>query len=294
MNRFFVETDLDLDVCLTTGQVFRWQRAGDGWVGVDGKYAYELRPTATGVSVVSNAGEPEFRTLFGLEPDLTPRLRSLAAGDPPLAGALARCTRFRAMRPSCPRETLFCFLCSANNHIRRTTAMVGRLAELGEPISTLGGHPLRRFPGLDGLAAKDESHWRRAGFGYRAPHVPALAREVQRRGGDAWLAELRQVPWRDARRALLALPGIGPKLADCVALFGLGHGAATPIDTHMWSLMTADYFPEWRGRTLTAARYEALGDRLRESYGDLAGIAHSYLFADRIVATRAKVPCIEP
>ena len=38
--------------------------------------------------------------------------------------------------------------------------------------------------------------------------------------------------YRTAHAELLALQGVGPKVADCVCLMGLGWGEAVPVDTH--------------------------------------------------------------
>ncbi len=38
--------------------------------------------------------------------------------------------------------------------------------------------------------------------------------------------------YRRAHEELLALQGVGPKVADCVCLMGLGWGEAVPVDTH--------------------------------------------------------------
>ena len=38
--------------------------------------------------------------------------------------------------------------------------------------------------------------------------------------------------YRRAHEELLTLQGVGPKVADCVCLMGLGWGEAVPVDTH--------------------------------------------------------------
>ena len=38
--------------------------------------------------------------------------------------------------------------------------------------------------------------------------------------------------YRKAHEQLLELQGVGPKVADCVCLMGLGWGEAVPVDTH--------------------------------------------------------------
>ena len=58
---------------------------------------------------------------------------------------------------------------------------------------------------------------------------------------EAPLDHLRHIPFADARQALLEFSGVGFKVADCIALFGLGHDAVVPIDTHVWRIATRDY-----------------------------------------------------
>lgn len=92
--------------------------------------------------------------------------------------------------------------------------------------------------------------------------------------------------YKSAHMALLALPGVGPKVADCVCLMGLGWGEAVPVDTHVWQIAQRDYKFRARGgsggggktTTLTRATYDAVGDHFRALWGDQAGWAHSVLF----------------
>ena len=47
---------------------------------------------------------------------------------------------------------------------------------------------------------------------------------------------------------LVAITGIGHKLADCIGLFALWHTEAIPVDTHLWQAAVRHYFPEWQGK----------------------------------------------
>lgn len=56
-------------------------------------------------------------------------------------------------------------------------------------------------------------------------------------GGQVTLAPLAAAPLADARRWLATLPGVGPKTAACVLLFGLGR-PALPVDDHVHRCVT--------------------------------------------------------
>ncbi len=86
--------------------------------------------------------------------------------------------------------------------------------------------------------------------------------------------------YRKAHGELLELQGVGPKVADCVCLMGLGWGEAVPVDTHVWQIAQRDYkFGKGKHKSLTKATYDAVGDHFRQLWGKEAGWAHSVLFA---------------
>jgi N-glycosylase/DNA lyase len=86
--------------------------------------------------------------------------------------------------------------------------------------------------------------------------------------------------YRKAHEQLLQLQGVGPKVADCVCLMGLGWGESVPVDTHVWQIAQRDYkFGKGKHKSLTKATYDAVGHHFRELWGKEAGWAHSVLFA---------------
>ena len=121
--------------------------------------------------------------------------------------------------------------------------------------------PYFDFPTPDVLARPGvEQHLRELGFGYRAKYLYQTAVMVAEKGLE-WLDGLRnpETPafgersgnsggemmedgggregYRRAHESLLALQGVGPKVADCVCLMGLGWGEAVPVDTHGMSFI---------------------------------------------------------
>ena len=124
----------------------------------------------------------------------------------------------------------------------------------GPLIGHLGSMPYHDMPTPSTLARPGvEAHLRQLGFGYRAKYLHQTAILLSREREKGWLDSLRnpetpifgvksssagemlpggRVGYRTAHEKLLTLQGVGPKVADCVCLMGLGWGEAVPVDTH--------------------------------------------------------------
>ncbi len=266
---------------MTCGQVFRWERLEEGaWLGVDGEDWFHVSIEGEVARVESNAGRAAFDRLFRLDADQAAIEREVARLGPELEPYVASLPGLRLMRPSDPVESMFCFLCTPNNHLTRIAGMVRTLGAYGEPMGEVAGRTVTRFPSVEVIAGLPEAELRAKGFGYRGASIPEVARQVLARGGREWLRELAEMPYAEAHAALCDLKWVGPKLADCIALFALGNTWAVPVDTHLWQAAVRTYFPQWAGGNLTGGRYRAIGDLFRGRFGALAGWAHQYLFVD--------------
>jgi N-glycosylase/DNA lyase len=188
------------------------------------------------------------------------------------------------MRPSSLVETFFTFMCTANNNLARIIPMAWRLGDYGPQIWP-GFHA---FPSVNRIAGIDDEDLRRQGFGYRGATIPKAAVELERRGGDRWLMEIGELDYSDLHRELCTVPGIGPKLADCIALYGYDRGEAVPLDTHIWQAFTRLYHPEWRDKAVTEFRYREATQRFRDRFGNLSGWAHLFLFYENLANWRSR------
>lgn len=182
------------------------------------------------------------------------------------------------MRPACKTEVLFSFLCSSCNHVSRITSMVHSLAAYGG----------EGFPSIERLAHVTEQELRSQGFGYRGATIPKVAQVLLANGGEKYLDDLKLGTYQDARRELIALPGVGKKLADCICLYAFDFGESVPVDTHIWQVLTRLYHPEWVGTNLTDTKYETVSIHLRDRFGELAGVAHQFLFVDNMERYRER------
>lgn len=118
--------------------------------------------------------------------------------------------------------------------------------------------------------------------GEGAAWASVAAREAE---GRAWLYGLRN-PSAYSRAAvqqhLLAFPGVGPKVADCAALFSLDQAGVVPVDVHVWRIAQRDLGDPSlaSAKSVTPHVYSRVGELFRAKYpGGKAGWAHSLLFA---------------
>ncbi|MBX3112941.1 MAG: hypothetical protein KF836_00090 [Fimbriimonadaceae bacterium] len=274
--------DVNFAMCVRSGQVFRWRSRGHLHWGVIAGAAFVIQVDGIRWQIQSNVDSDVTRRIFGIDVDQTQLWAKILAGDFGLADALKECYGLRMITQDDPVEVLFSFLCSANNHIQRIEGMVNTLAEFGESLGEWSEKTWHSFPKLEAHAEIDEQYLREKGFGYRAPRVSQCAKRTLELGGANWLDQLKSADPDEAVEELQLLPGVGPKLAECVALFGLGHQSVVPIDTHMWNATTRRYFPELQGTSLTDSRRNLVRDEFRRRFGDLAGLAHQVVFVDEM------------
>ena len=154
------------------------------------------------------------------------------------------------------------------------------------------------FPTVERLAEATEDELRRLGLGYRAKFIRNSSLKVvaaAAKGGfpdsSAYLHSLRTRPRDEVLSALLELDGVGPKVADCVALFSLDQVDAIPIDTHVWRIACRDYDTTLsQCKSLTPAVYARVGELFRQRFGSHAGWAHQLLFAAELQEFRPLLP----
>ncbi len=275
--------EFDLQETLQSGQCFRWRRVGEReYVGVLGRCALhvqQVRPAgdraggALAVRVVGGSVPDDLEALvvryFDLACDYAAIVRELRR-DWIFARVVPRRAGIHILQQD-PFEVIISFIISANNHIPRIRMILERLCALyGEEIRTPFG-PMYSFPRPEVLAAARRDDLRQqCGLGYRDSYVRATARAIAESSDFAlWSAW----PTPMLRRRLLALEGVGEKVADCILLFGFHRLEAFPVDTWILRAMRELYFPDRIPRVREVQACAA------ERFGAYAGVAQQYLYA---------------
>lgn len=229
-------------------------------------------------------GDPEktkmlLQDYFNLSHDLE-ALYATWSKDPHFKRQAAQFPGIRLLRQD-PVETLFAFICSQNNGIGRITKMVQHLKKAyGKEIGTYKDIALYSFPHPCRLAEDGVAEaLSKAGFGYRAKYIQGSGKMLREMGVEELMA-WRTLPYEEVVENLLRFPGIGPKVADCIALMSLDKLESVPIDTHIWRVASQHYrlIPA-ASKSMTRTVYREIGGRFRGIFGPLAGWAHLILFA---------------
>lgn len=251
----------DPDVTLASGQTFRIRQREDGsWSGTVGQDHVLARRIGDRVVWEADGEKDEawWRRYLDLDTDYAPMLDT---GDDILRKAVEFSPGLRVLRQD-PFETLIGFIVSANNNVRRIGKILDAIADACGTKTANGA----AFPTPEQLASLSEADFRALGAGYRARYLENTAAKCL----DANWDELGAMPYPALHKELMALEGVGPKVADCVALFAFGKTEAFPVDVWMARAMRQLYGMEG---TPKGIRKQA-----EEKFGAAAGIAQQFLF----------------
>ena len=168
-------------------------------------------------------------------------------------------------------ECLATFICSSMKqvaHIRQISLALrkrfGEQRRIGDQLVYTFASPRR-------VAQASEKELRDCKLGYRAKNLRATARLVS--SGQADLEAWSALSDAELRKQLCALPGVGPKIANCVMLFAYERLRAFPIDVWIERVLRQHYFSG--RRKMTAQRLRQFSETY---FGEHGGYAQQYLF----------------
>ena len=295
--KFDAGQPIDLEASLLGGQAHRWKRAshpelveGDWYSGVLRGELVLIRQQGQTIEFLTSPSYPQamiakIRDHLRLDDDLK-AIQAEIANDPNVAAQVERYPGLRVLRQD-PWECLIAYICSANSNIETIHRNMERLSdEFGEPLTLpnpdgkdTGSITRNTFPKPVDLAEAGEAELRRLKLGFRAPYVHQAAIAVAERRLD--LDHLVAAPYREAKTELMALKGIGDKIADCIALMSLEKMEAFPIDVWVRRALADWYFPGQKTPTNRVLLEWAQG-----YFGRYAGYANQYLFHGRRLRDR--------
>ena len=272
--------DFDLEKTLDSGQVFHWEKSGDGFVGVIGNLPLYIEQRGEFLKV--RDGEPPvLRGIVARYFALDHPLRTICDSfpkDPVMNAARHFCRGLRIIRQ--PKwECLATFICSSMKQVAHIRQISLALRERFGEQQRIGTHIVYTFPSPRRLARASEKELLECKLGYRAKNLRETARLIS--SGEADLEAWSALSDADLRKHLCALPGVGPKIANCVMLFAYERLRAFPIDVWIERVLRQHYFA--RRKKMTAQRLRQFSETY---FGEYGGYAQQYLFHHVRTASR--------
>jgi N-glycosylase/DNA lyase len=272
-----VAPDFDLAITLNSGQVFHWERQGDGFMGTIGDRAVYAEQCDD--LLATNGDEELVRHYFALDHPLAEICGSFP-NDSAMNAAREFCRGLRILRQ--PKwECLATFICSSMKQVAHIRQISKKLRERFGIAREMGERVVFTFPSADRIAASSDKELRKCALGYRAKNLLATARQVA--SGDVDLEKMSILSDVELRAALCELPGVGAKVANCVMLFAYERSRAFPIDVWIERVLREKYFP--RARKLNATRLRVFTEKYFGAHG---GYAQQYLFHHARMKTKIK------
>lgn len=265
--------DFDAVHIFECGQCFRWSKEADGsYTGVAFSKVLNVKSDTEAKTVVlKNTGMEDFNNIwfnyFDLGRDYGSLKRQLAE-DPVLDMAIKHGQGIRILRQE-PWELVISYIISANNSIPLISRSINLLSELyGRPLS-YNGRTYYAFPTVEELSCAGLEDINRCRAGFRCKYIYNTTQLVK--AGEADLEMIAGLDIDSARKELMKLPGVGPKVADCIMLFSMQKFEAYPID--VWVKRVTEYFFLEKDVSMKEIQQFA-----KQKFGSLAGFAQEYLF----------------
>ena len=242
----------------------------------------------------ASEGEAFWRSYLDLDRDYGKIKRKLIRGDQVMKKAVSFGWGIHILNQDL-WETILSFIISQNNNIPRIKGCIENLAALfGEPVAevcgeeteknpviyektgkhtvmhekteaaadsaySFGSRILYSLPGPEKLASLTVEELAPVKLGYRAGYLIKTAQTVCEKGLPFDEASLRQ------------LCGVGPKVADCISLFGMSRYESFPVDVWVARVMNRLY-------GLDEGNRNAIAEFAGKKFGSLGGFAQQYLF----------------
>lgn len=171
-------------------------------------------------------------------------------------------------------EMIITFALATATNIPRIKNMVESISKVcgikhKQSMREVGQVVWYEFPSAEAILNKQDK-LDQCKLGYRKNIIIELCQDII----DGWLdlEELSQMSYEDAKEYLMQFNGIGPKVADCICLYGLHHTQAFPVDTHIEQILEREYDCD----------YETFSEWYLDDFKGYEGIIQQYMFYNEL------------
>ncbi len=251
---------------LECGQCFRFEKISNDAYDI---MAHRKKITVTQQQdhiVFESVTKQEFETIwmhyFDFDTDYRQVKATLWEKDLVIRDAIEYAPGIRILNQD-PWECLLSFIISQNNRIPRIKQIIQNISEKYGDNGTCFPTPMQ-------MAGLCEEELKLCKTGFRAAYMIDAAQKVSTSALD--LNGLNALETTEARKQLMTVKGIGPKVSDCILLFAFGRREVFPTDVWVKRVMEHFYF---HGNETSI---EHIHELAYKKFGEQAGIAQQYLF----------------
>ena len=279
--QYYQITKLDtfcLEHIFECGQCFRWNKEEDGsYTGVFRNNVLNVKEENNKI-IFHGICEGNIKEIvteyFDLNRDYEEMQKTLSKVDENVKKSILYGKGIRLLNQEL-WETIISFIISANNNIPRIKGIIERISKQYGNLIRWNGKEYYTFPTVEELSKATVEDLRKLGLGFRDKRVYDTTKIILTKQVN--LNQLqKEIDTQKVRDTLLTLPGVGPKVADCILLFStLKRLEVFPIDVWVRRVMNELYIHNSQEEKVNKKEIEKLA---KQKYGNLAGIAQQYLF----------------
>lgn len=265
--------DFDPKHIFECGQCFRWHRQDDGsYTGVAKGKVINVSKDNDKI-YLNNTNLEEFNTIwynyFDLGTNYTEIKNTLKNMDEYLDKACEFGWGIRILQQD-GWEMLVSFIISSNNRIPMIQKAIENLSrKYGKFIGEYEGKEYYAFPTPEELNKASQEEIRACQTGFRDKYIKSTTECVIKNKEN--ISAYTNLSTEECIKELTKFNGVGPKVGDCIALFGMQKYDTFPVDVWVKRVMQEFYVEE--DMSLPKIRKYAI-----DKFGDLAGFAQQYLF----------------
>ncbi|MBU5256023.1 DNA-3-methyladenine glycosylase family protein [Tissierella praeacuta] len=254
------------------GQAFRWKVEEDkSYTTVAYGKVLNVKKENNDI-ILSNTNIEDFNNIwynyFDLDRDYDEIKKELSK-DPILDEAIKFGEGIRILNQE-PFEMVISFITSANNQMPRIKRSIELMSKHYGKKIVPGEQEYYSFPTAENLSnAKPEDLKEICKVGFRGERIVQTARIIA--NGELDLNSIYNLTRDEGKELLMTLPGVGPKVSDCILLFAFNKDDAFPVDVWVKRVMEHFYLKE-------DTNVKLIGTHGARIFGNLAGFAQQYLF----------------
>jgi len=251
---------------MESGQFFRYKKFSSFYYVNTKDTVFAVRQH-NGQLIYDGIDEAHLKHFLGINDNYNKIIKNVET-DKVMKGLTKKYHGLRLLRQD-PWECTVSYVCSSAANIPKIQKNVNMLSyHFGRPVK-VAGYTSHSFPEPSSMVCLDTIKECKTGF--RANYLYKLNDALTTKR----IEHLTTMNYEDAHNILTQLPGIGPKVADCIALFSLGHTEAFPVDTWIKKIMEKHYF-----NNKTTANNK-IKEFAQDRWGKYAGYAQMFLYMER-------------